>query len=83
MPAVSRRDEADLVRVDHRWGLVAQVELLEDAGGVRFRGRFADDELFADLGVGEVACEQLEDLLLARGRFLDGAWRLSPGCAGD
>ena len=45
---------------------VAEVEFLEDAGDVRLRRRFADDELFADLRVRHPPGEQREDFLLAR-----------------
>jgi hypothetical protein len=63
------RDEAALVRVDHRLHTVAEAELLEDARDVRLRGRVTDEEPLADLAVGQPADEQVQDLVLPGGQL--------------
>jgi len=73
------RDEAGLVSVDHALDAVAQVELLEDAGDVRLRRCFANDELFADLRVRHPAREQAEYFLLAGCQLGDGRRRRARG----
>src|SRR5436309_2823991 len=72
-------DQAALVRVDHRLHAVADAELLEDARDVRLGGRLADHEPLADLGVGQPAGEQVEDLALAWGQVVDRGWRRRSG----
>src|SRR4051794_4631499 len=62
--------EAGLVGVDDGLGSVAEVELGEEVGDVGLDGRFADDELGGDLGVGVAAGDEFEHLELARGQFL-------------
>src|SRR5205809_3005668 len=66
-------DETGLVGEDDRLYAVAQVEFLEDAGDVGFRGSVADDEFGGDLGVREAA--RAPGALRARGR---SAFRASP-----
>src|SRR5690348_2918969 len=41
---------------------------------MRLRRRLTDDELGADLRVGEAACEQVQDLAFPGGELLDGRW---------
>src|SRR5207244_2461108 len=61
-------DQTGLVGEDDRLYAVAQVEFLEDAGDVGFRGSVADDEFGGDLGVREAAREPLEHFELAGGQ---------------
>ena len=76
-------DETGLVGEDDRLHAVAQVELLEDASDVGLHGSVADDELGGDLGVGEAARDQGEDLELAAGELLEAGGRLGCGCGAD
>ena len=59
-------DDAGLVGEDDRLDAVAEVELVEHAGDVGLDRERRDDELFGDLGVGEAARDEHEDLALAR-----------------
>ena len=65
----SRFDEPALVGEDDGLDAVAQVELGEDAGDVRLHRRLADEQLGGDLGVGQPAGEQPQDLELARAQL--------------
>ena len=51
---------------------VAQSEFVQDARHVRLDGGRAEGQLVCDLGVLEPACEQLQDLKLARGQLRQG-----------
>ena len=64
-----------LVRVDDGLGAVAELELLQDAGDVRFDRPAADDEAGGNLGVGEAAPKELKHLELTGGELLElGRW---------
>jgi hypothetical protein len=55
-------DDSAFVGEDDDLDAVAEVELGEDAGDMAFDGRVAEVELRGDLGVGEAAREQPQDL---------------------
>lgn len=55
-------DETGFVGEHHRLDAITQVELFEDACDVRLRGVLADDELGGDLGIGETAGDEPQDL---------------------
>jgi hypothetical protein len=60
-------DEAALIGDDHQLGPVPGVELGEDPRHVRLAGQRADEQPGGDLGVGQAASDQREDLQLPRG----------------
>jgi hypothetical protein len=61
---------------------VAQAELGEHAGDVGLDRRAGDHEPVGDLGVGEAARDQLEDLELARGELLQLGRGVLPSTGG-
>jgi hypothetical protein len=72
-----RVEESGLVGQHDRLRTVAQPELLQQASDVRLDGRVADEELGADLGVGESARDQAEHLHLPGGQAAHRrGWRL-------
>lgn len=62
---------------------VAEIELVEHAGNVGLDRQGRKDELFSDLGVGEAARDEAEDLPLAGGELVDPratrSWPLGGG----
>src|ERR1700733_8782324 len=59
LAAGAGRDQAALVGVDHGLDPVPQPELLQDPGHVGLGRGFADDQLAADLRVGQAPDEQV------------------------
>lgn len=57
---------------DHRGRAVAEAELGEDVVHVRLDGPLTEHQLVGDLGVGQAATDQGEDLALACGQDLQG-----------
>ena len=64
-------EQPRLVREHDRLDAVAQVELLQHVGDVGLDRRVADEQLLADLGVGEAAGDQAEHVALARGQLVE------------
>src|SRR5215211_8234880 len=77
--ALSGLNEAGLVGEDDGLDAVAEAEFLQEARDMCLDGRVADDELLGDLGVGEAAREEPQDLELAGGQLGD---RIGPGVGG-
>ncbi|TWD83228.1 low temperature requirement protein LtrA [Kribbella amoyensis] len=65
---VAGDDEAALVGEDDRLDAVAETEFEQDPGDVRLHGGLADEQLGRDLGVGEAARDQAQDLPFALGQ---------------
>src|SRR5258707_9628893 len=63
---LARRNEATLVREDDELRSIACVQLGEDPRDVRLRRQRADHETLGDLGVVQTACDERQDLDLAR-----------------
>src|SRR5262245_49262792 len=61
----SRLDEPGFVRGDHRLYAITDAELAKDARKMRLDRRLAQVERRTELGVGEAAREQRQDLQLA------------------
>src|SRR3954465_4719910 len=62
---------------------VGEVERLEDVSDVRLDGGVTDEQLLGDLGVGEAACDQLEDFEFALGEVVQLLGPLTPRRAGE
>src|SRR6202022_1864902 len=69
-------DQPDLVGEDHGLDAVAQFQLVEHVGDVRFDSGFPDLQVFSDLRVGEPTAEERQHLALSIGQ------RLQVGAAG-
>src|SRR3954468_5378938 len=78
-----RVGEACLVGEDDGLDAVAEVELLEDVSDVRLDGGVTDEQLLGDLGVGEAACDQLEDFEFALVEVVQLLGPLTPRRAGE
>jgi hypothetical protein len=61
---------------------VAEAEFEEDSGDVGLDRGFADVELVGDLGVGEAAGDQAQDLAFAVGQVGEQVWAVDAFAAG-
>src|SRR5213080_2520886 len=64
-------DQACFVGEDHCLDPVSLAQLHQDVRDVRLHGRVAYDQLRRDLGIREAACEELQDVELARRQLLE------------
>ena len=69
MSRVAGSDEAAFVGEGDELGAVAAAELAQSPADVRLRGQGADHEAAGDLGVGQTASDEAQDLALAFGQL--------------
>ena len=76
---VAGSDDAGFVGEDDGLYPVAEVEFGEDAGDVAFHGGVAEVEVGCDLGIGEAAGEEPEDVEFALAEVRDGVGEAGGG----